>query len=68
VRLTTFPNAELIALTQAYRAAHPELLEQAAERVRRDPTLRATAQREERERQRHWRKAQRSGVVDRAVT
>src|SRR5262249_57992780 len=56
--------AHISALARSYLAAHQELLDQATERVRRDPTLRAMAEREERERQRQWRK---SRVLDRAV-
>jgi hypothetical protein len=43
-------NSEIIALTQAYRAEHlDELLARAAEAVQRHTTLRAYAEREERE-------------------
>jgi hypothetical protein len=59
------PYAEINVLMQAYKAAHQEeLLAQAMERVSRDPTLRAIADREERERERQRRKSARAGYSE----
>jgi hypothetical protein len=53
LRPVHIPYVRILALMQAYKAAHQEeLLAQAMERVSRDPKLRKMAEREERERQR----------------
>jgi hypothetical protein len=57
--------AEVMAQARAYLAEHQGLFDQATERVQRNPTLRAMAEREERGRERQWRK---SGVVERSVS
>jgi hypothetical protein len=52
-------------MMDAYKAAHQEeLLAQAAALVQRNPKLRAMAEREEREREREFRKAHRSGGLE----
>jgi hypothetical protein len=62
------PWAEIITLTRAYHSAHPELLAQAAEMVRGNPTLTAMAERQERQRQREHerqrRKRARAGIIE----
>ena len=63
LRMVHVPYARILALMDAYKAAHrEELLAQAMERVSRDPTLRAMAMREERELERQRRKRARAGV------
>jgi len=57
--------AEIIALAQAYRAAHEtELLAQAVEIVRTSARFRPFVEREERERERQRRKLARAGAVE----
>ena len=59
------PCAEIIALTQAYRAAHQEeLLAQAVETVRASPWHSMMADREERELERQRRRRARAGIVE----
>jgi hypothetical protein len=59
------PYVRILALMQAYKAAHQEeLLAQAMERVSRDPKLRAMAERELRELEREQRKRARNGVLE----
>jgi hypothetical protein len=43
-------NRKIVEAADAYLQAHPELLEQAADKVRKSPSLRAMAQREEQRR------------------
>ena len=59
IRLTTFPYAKVVAQAQVYLAEHPELFDQAMERVRASPWHRMMAEREQRERERQERKRQR---------
>jgi len=56
IRLTTFPYAKVVAQAQVYLAEHPELFDQAMERVRASPWHSMMAEREERERERQERK------------
>ena len=59
------PFAEIIALAQAYRAAHQEeLLAQAAEAVKTSPWHRMMADREVRELEQEQRKRTRAGIVE----
>jgi hypothetical protein len=68
LRVVHVPYAKILVMMQAYKAAHQEeLLAQAMERVSRDPKLRAMAEREERERERHWRKSVRNGVLEKPL-
>jgi hypothetical protein len=65
LRVVHIPYVRILALMQAYKAAHQEeLLAQAMERVSRSPELRAMAEREERQRKREFRKAHRSGGLE----
>ena len=58
-------NAEVIALTRAYRVAHQEeLLARAMEDVRTSPSLHAWAMSEERELEREQRRRARAGVLE----
>ena len=64
-QLTTFPYAEICERARTYLAEHQEeLLAQAMKAVERDPTLRKMAEREERDRERQWRKSARMGAVE----
>jgi len=63
LRPTHIPYVRILAMMDAYKAAHQEeLLAQAAALVQRNPKLRAMAEREERERE--FRKAHRSGGLE----
>jgi hypothetical protein len=52
LRVSHIPYADISAQARDYLAAHPELVDQAAETVRNNPKLRTLAEREERERAR----------------
>jgi hypothetical protein len=54
----------VVAQAQVYLADHPELFDQAMERVRASPWHRAMVEREQRERVREDRKLARAGVVE----
>jgi hypothetical protein len=56
--------ADIIEQAREYRAAHPELLDQAAAIVQRNPTLSAMAAQEERQLEREQRKRARAGVIE----
>ena len=45
IRLTTFPYAKVVAQARVYLAEHPELFDQAMERVRASPWHSAMAER-----------------------
>jgi hypothetical protein len=62
LRITRY--ADVIEQARAYLAEHPELLDRATERVEACPGLRVFAEREERERERQWRKSARNGVLE----
>jgi len=65
LRPTHIPYVRILAMMDAYKDAHQEeLLAQAAALVQRNPKLRAMAEREEREREREFRKAHRSGGLE----
>jgi hypothetical protein len=60
--------ADVIAQARAYLAEHEEeLFAQAMEIVRTSPRHRAWAEREERERERQWRKSARNGVLEKPL-
>jgi hypothetical protein len=64
IRLTTFPYAKVVAQARVYLAVHPELFNQAIERVRASPWHSMMAEREEREPERQRRKLARAGIVE----
>jgi hypothetical protein len=55
VRVASVEQRVIVAAASAYLREHPELIEEAAETVRKVPQLRTLAEREERQRRRNQR-------------